>query len=235
MKDWFDIMSVLTVISARGGSKRVPRKNVLPLAGKPMIAWTIESALKAENLDRVIVSTDDEEISEVSRQFGAEVPFLRPAELASDSATSVEVVLHAVDWLLRNEEPLPSLILLLQPTSPLRTADDINVSVALQKQKNANAVVSVCEGGHSSSFFRRINSNGELLSVSVDDPSERMFQLNGAIYLVSTAVFMKEKTFTPGNCFAYVMPQERSLDVDTPWDFHVAGLVLKDKYVTGPA
>lgn len=228
-------MSVVAVISARGGSKRIPRKNVLPLAGKPMIAWTIESALCAEGLSRVIVSTDDAEIAEISKQFGAEVPFFRPTELAGDSATSVDVVLHVLDWLLRNGEPLPSFILLLQPTSPLRTVGDINASLALQKEKNASAVVSVCESGHSASFLKRINSSGELLSVSIDDPSERIFQLNGAIYLVSTAVFMKEKTFTPSNCFAYIMPQERSLDVDTPWDFHVADLVLKGKYVINPA
>lgn len=228
-------MSVLAVISARGGSKRIPHKNILPLAEKPMIAWTIESALQAVGLSRVIVSTDDAEIAKISQQLGAEVPFLRPAELASDSATSVDVVLHVLDWLLQNGEPLPLFILLLQPTSPLRTAHDINASLALQKEKNASAVVSVCESGHSLSTLKRMISSGEMLPVSVDNPSERIFQLNGAIYLVSTDVFMKEKTFTPGNCFAYVMPQERSLDVDTPWDFHMADLVLKDKYVASPA
>jgi N-acylneuraminate cytidylyltransferase/CMP-N,N'-diacetyllegionaminic acid synthase len=228
-------MRVVAVISARGGSKRLPRKNVLPLAGKPLIAWTIESALRAKNLMRVLVSTDDVEIAEVARQFGAEVPLLRPAELAEDSSTSVDVVLHVLDWLSRNEQPLPSFVLLLQPTSPLRTADDINASLNLQKEKNANAVVSVCESGHPISFLKRINSSGELLPLSVDDPAERTFQLNGAIYLVSTAVFMKERTFTPKGCFAYIMPQERSLDVDTPWDFHVADLVLKEKYVASPA
>lgn len=194
-----------------------------------MIAWTIECALQAQGLWRVMVTTDDPEIAAISKQWGAEVPFLRPAELASDSATSVDVVLHVLDWLSRNEETLPSLILMLQPTSPLRTADDINASITLLKEKHANAVVSVCESAHPISFLKRVGVDGELLSMPWDATNERFFQLNGAIYLMSTSVFMNEKTFTPRGCQAYVMPQERSLDVDTPWDFHMADLLLKEK------
>ena len=196
-----------------------------------MIAWTIESALQAGSLTRVIVSTDDPEIADVSRQFGAEAPFLRPSELADDSATSVDVVLHVLDWLTQNGESLPSFVLLLQPTSPLRSAEDINASLALQRENGANAVVSVCESAHSISFLKRIGANGELLPFSADAVTGKTFELNGAIYLVSTSVFMKEKTFTPNDCLAYVMPQERSLDVDTPWEFHLADLLLKEKHV----
>lgn len=231
----FELMSLMAVIPARGGSKRIPRKNVLPVAGKPMIAWTIESALRAGGLTRVIVSTDDAEIADVSRKFGAEVPFLRPAELASDSATSIDVVMHALNWLSQSGDALPSFILLLQPTSPLRTEDDINASLALQKENSAHAVVSVCETEHPFSVLKRINSSGELLPLSVDVPTERIFRLNGAIYLISTSVFMKERTFMPSKCFAYVMPQDRSLDVDTPWELHLADLLLKEKHVASPS
>lgn len=195
-----------------------------------MIAWTIESALQAGSLSRVIVTTDDVEIAEVSRRLGVEVPFLRPEDLASDRATSVDVVLHMLDWLKQNGEPKPAFVLVLQPTSPLRTSEDIDTSIDLQVEKNANAVVSVCEVTHPLSVIKRIGANGELLDMPMENPAGQTFQLNGAIYLVSTSVFEKERSFFPQGTIAYVMPRERSIDVDTPWDFHLADLVLREKY-----
>lgn len=225
-------MSIFAIIPARGGSKRVPRKNILSLAGKPMIAWTIESALQATGLDRVIVSTDDAEIAEVSRSCGAEAPFLRPVEMASDEAKSTDVVLHVLDWLEQHGESIPTFILLLQPTSPLRTSEDIEAGITLQIEKKANAVVSVCEAAHPNSLLKKVGANGELLNFPGENPAEPMFQLNGAIYLVSTPVFESEKLFIPSGTYAYIMPRERSLDVDTPWDFHLTDLILRDKHAS---
>jgi len=230
-------MSIVAVVPARGGSKSVPRKNIRVIGGKPLIAWTIEAALKCRSLGRVITSTDDDEIAQIARQFGAEVPFLRPVDLASDTATSVDVVLHALDWLQQNEHAQPDFVMLLQPTSPLRTAEDIEAAVVLQREKQAEAVVSVCETAHPPQWLKRFGPNGELLpwESGVElEPSRRQeaalaYQQNGAIYLVKTVTLSRARTFLPERTFGYVMPPERSVDIDSPWDFYLAELILKDK------
>ena len=129
---------VIGLITARGGSKDIPRKNVKLLAGKPLIAWSIEAALRSRGLSRLIVSTDDEEIAEVSAKWGAEVPFIRPAELATDDSPHIEAVKHAIDWLLENENAYPDYIMTLQPTSPLRSSSDIDtkeMAIAIDRFK----------------------------------------------------------------------------------------------------
>lgn len=225
---------IVAVIPARGGSKGVPRKNIKLLADKPMIAWTIEAALESKCLGRIIVSTEDDEIATVARSWGAETPFLRPPQLASDTASVVDVVLHALDWLKNNENFQPELVLLLQPTSPLQNGDDIRNAIALQKEKNANAVVSVCVAAHPPHWLRRIGARGELLPwLSEATPNRRqeveaLYQFNGALYLIRPEVLVSEKTFVPEPTFASVMPLERSIDVDTPFDFYVADLILRD-------
>ena len=228
--------TVFALIPARGGSKGIPRKNVKPLAGKPLIAWTIEAARAARSVARVIVSTEDGEIADVARQHGAEVPFMRPPELASDSAASVDVVLHAIDWLADHEHVQPDLVLLLQPTSPLRIAQDIDAAVDLQRARRAAAIVSVCMAPHPPEWLRRLGPDGELLPWHAGpEPLRRQdavlaYLVNGALYLVQTAVLREEKTLSPSRTLAYVMPPERSLDIDTPWDFHLADLVLKERH-----
>ena len=119
--------NILGLIPARGGSKGLPRKNIIPLLGKPLIAWTIEQALASKYLDRVVVSTDDNEIAEISKKYGAEVPFIRPKELAEDNAKGIDVVLHAIDWLKENDKQKQyDLIMLIQPVSPLSAKEGIN-------------------------------------------------------------------------------------------------------------
>ncbi len=227
--------NIVAIIPARGGSKSVPRKNIKLLAGKPMLAWTIESALQSRCLDRVVISTEDDEIATVARSWGAETPYLRPPQLASDTASAVDVVLHTLEWLKQNENVQPEFVLLLQPTSPLRNADDIHNVIMLQKEKNANAVVSVCEAVHPPHWLRRIGSDSELLPwLSEAAPNRRqeietLYQFNGALYLIRPEVLASEKTFIPEPTFAYVMPLERSVDVDTPFDFRVADLLLRDR------
>ncbi|MBC8555357.1 MAG: acylneuraminate cytidylyltransferase family protein, partial [Candidatus Brocadiales bacterium] len=139
---------ILAIIPARGGSKRLPRKNILDLAGKPPIAWSIEAALGSKYIDRVIVSTDDEEIAGISRKYGADVPFMRPNKLATDESSSVDVVLHVINT-LKEKGRESEYIMLLQPTSPLRTMENIDEAVELLQSSSSDAVISVCEAEHS--------------------------------------------------------------------------------------
>jgi CMP-N,N'-diacetyllegionaminic acid synthase len=230
---------ILGLIPARGGSKGLPRKNLRMLAGKPLLAWTIEVALNCGMLDRVIVSTDDPEIRDVARRYGAEVPFLRPPDLASDTATSADVASHTLSWLEQQGQAAPSFLLQLQPTSPLRTAIDIETAVDLQRKEDAPAVVSICQTSHPPQWLRRIGPGGELLAwqpgteLQRRQDSDPVYELNGAIYLIKTTVFQRERTYFPQKTLAYIMPQERSLDIDTTWDLHLAELILNAKSTLG--
>ncbi len=222
------------LIPARGGSRGIPRKNLHPLRGKPLIAWTIEAALRSAAIEKVIVTTDDDEIAEVSRSCGAQVPFLRPAALASDEADSGAVVMHALDFLRRSGE-WPSAVALLQPTSPLRDCGDIDRAAALYDQKAAQAVASVRRVEHPVQWLRRIDSDGRLVSYSETDVSRRqdmqvLYELNGAIYLVNADTFERERTFFPPRTFAYVMPPERSIDIDTLFDLRLASLLMSEMH-----
>ena len=224
-------------MTARGGSKGIPRKNVLPLAGKPLIAWTIEAALASRGVNEVIVSTDDEEIASVARAYGAMVPFMRPAEFARDDSPHIDVVRHAMDWLAAQATPEPEYVLTLQPTSPFRTSEDIDAAIAMALRRGAPAVVSVSEADNHPFLAKRILDDGTLEDlVSTGDGYLRRqvlppaYALNGAIYLNRSASLRKEGTFLPRGTMAYIMPPERSLDIDTAWDFHVAKLILEERH-----
>jgi len=223
------------LITARGGSKSIPQKNIKMLAGKPLIAWTIEVALQCKYLSRIIVSTDDEKIAEVARQWGAEVPFIRPAELARDDSSSISAVLHAIHWLEEKEGFCPEYIMQLQPTSPFRTAEDISRAIELAKDRHAVAVVSVCEAERHPYLCKRILDDGTLADFMKTDINylrrqdfPPAYALNGAIYLNQRGALLRDQTDLPEGTVAYVMPQERSIDIDTPWDWHLAELILKD-------
>lgn len=227
---------VLAIVPARGGSRGIPRKNIAPVAGKPLIAWTIETALACPILDRVIVSTDDEEIAGVARRRGAEVPFLRPAQLARDDTPGIEPILHAVRWLDEHEGYRPRHVMVLQPTSPLRTAEDIEGAVELAELKQGHRVVSVCRADQHPYWMKRVSGEGQITSFLSLEPAYTRRQdlppayaLNGAIYLARREVLVAERTFYTEHTYAYVMPPERSLDVDEPWDLYLAHLVLRDR------
>ena len=229
-------MEILALVTARGGSKGIPGKNIKPLAGKPLIAWTIEAALASRSLARVIVSTDDASIAEVSRDWGAETPFLRPAELAQDASSHISVVEHALHWVETNDHWLPDYVLLLQPTSPFRTVEDIDGAVEAARQKNAQAVVGVCPAHNHPYLTKRILEDGKLADfISVDMAYMRRqdlppaYVINGAIYLNKCDVLLKQRTFLPPGTLPYVMPLERSMDIDTPWDFYLAELILRER------
>jgi N-acylneuraminate cytidylyltransferase/CMP-N,N'-diacetyllegionaminic acid synthase len=228
---------VLGVIPARGGSKGIPKKNLAALAGRPMIAWTIEAALRSRCLTRVIVSTDDQEIADISQRLGAEVPFLRPAELARDETPGIDPVLHLITWLETEADYHPEYVMLLQPTSPLRTTEDIDGAFRLATEHHCDSVISVSEADTHPYWMKRINDRGELEDFSPvpGKYSQRQdlppaYKLNGAIYLVRTSRMLSDKTFYGHKTLPYIMPAERSLDVDSLWDLHVANLVANDRH-----
>lgn len=220
--------TILALILARGGSKRLPRKNVLPLAGKPLIAYSIDAAKESGVVDRIVVSTDDAEIADVSKKYGAEVPFLRPAELSGDTARSEDAIRHAIEWLKNEEGYSPEYILLLQPTIPFRTGGDIRDAFALLRDKQADAVVSMEE--FTPHPFGITELGDGRVDVEINKPQPTELHLNGAIYCVKTSVFMEERTLYPaGRTYAYVMPEERSLDIDYLRDLKLAEAIIASR------
>jgi N-acylneuraminate cytidylyltransferase/CMP-N,N'-diacetyllegionaminic acid synthase len=224
---------VLAVVPARGGSKGIPRKNLALCGGAPLIAYSIHAARRAKLVGRVIVSTEDEEIASVARNRGAEVPFLRPAELARDETPGIEPLLHCLDWLAAKEGYHPAYSIYLQPTSPFRLAADVDAAIELALQRDADAVVSVTEAKHSPYWIKVLDAEGRLRDSlpQSDAPARRqelprLVALNGAIYLARTDVLLEKKTWYTERTHGYVMPAERSLDIDTPWDLSLANLIL---------
>ncbi len=223
---------ILGLITARGGSKELPQKNIKPLLDKPLIAWTIEQALMSKYLDRVIVSTDDGKIAEISKKYGAEVPFLRPEELATDESKSIDVVLHTIDWMDTNDKPY-DLLMLLQPTSPLRTSKDIDKAIELLFSKNARAVVSVCEVEHHPYWTNILPDNGcmeNFIKPEIMNKNRQelpiFYRLNGAIYLSYCDYLKHQGSFFGKETFAYIMSKERSIDIDNEIDFKLAEILI---------
>jgi N-acylneuraminate cytidylyltransferase/CMP-N,N'-diacetyllegionaminic acid synthase len=227
--------AVVAIIPARGGSKGVIRKNISTVAGKPLVAWTIETARKSRLLDRVLVTTDDPEIAGISKECGAEAPFLRPAALARDDTPGIEPIIHAVGWCEENEGYDPASVMVLQPTSPLRTAEDIDRAIYLMREKAADFVVSVTETRHHPCWAKTITGNGRLEDfipekdpISCRQQLPTVYSINGAIYLGKKEAVLKKRAWFTEKTYPYVMPQERSLDIDTPWDLYLADLILRD-------
>jgi CMP-N,N'-diacetyllegionaminic acid synthase len=221
-------MSLLVLIPARGGSKGVPRKNIRLLAGIPLIAHTIRAALSANGIERVIVSTDDLEIAGVAAQWGAEVPFIRPAELSTDNTPGIDPVLHALQKI-----PDATKILLLQPTSPLRTVADIEGIIAFMAQHRCPSVVSVTATPKHPQWMMRINPSHELtpllpqLGADARQHLEPAYVLNGALYLCDRVWLQNQRSFVGPGTLGYLMPPERSVDIDTPLDWLWAETLLQ--------
>ena len=220
---------LLALIPARSGSKRLPNKNTLNLGGKPLIAWSIEAGLQSEYVDRVVVSTDSNSIAEISKQYGADVPFMRPNTLANDTATTIDVVRHTVS-MLASQNDFYDYILLLQPTSPLRNASHIDEAVELLMSKSANGLVGVAEVEHPVEWINILPLDGSLKNFfpeeyrnirSQDFPTR--YRINGAIYLNKIKDVLEEGALILKNeSYAYIMPQSVSLDIDTEFDFRIA-------------
>ncbi len=223
-------MSVLALIPARGGSKGIPRKNIRNFHGKPLIAWTIEAAKDATCISRVVVSTDDPEIAGISRSWGVDVPFLRPSVLANDETAGIEPVLHALAVL-----PHFDWVLLLQPTSPLRTAQDIEDIINLAQVRGASSAVSVCQASTHPSWTYLRDDEGHLIPFdSIPSPPRRQdlvpaYALNGALYLARSEWLLQRRSFVATETLGYVMPIERSVDIDSPLDWKLAEFLMKDR------
>ena len=228
---------VMALITARGGSVGLKNKNILSLAGKPVLAWTIEAARGATLVDRIIMSTDSEAIAAVARDYGAEVPFLRPAELATATASHNSVILHAVKQMAEQENYHPDFLLLLQPTSPLRTAADIDAAITLALDRNCDGVVSVFENHHHPLLMNKIGEDGFLESYIADRPQpgseairrqnlSPVYSDNGAIYIVKTDRLLQDGKLRVPRTKAYVMPEKLSYQIDSQWDLELIEYLL---------
>jgi len=224
-------LKFLGIIPARGGSKGIPRKNLQPLAGKPLIAWTIEAALASRFLDRVVVSTDDHEIAAVARANGAEV-IMRPSHLAQDTSPTEPVLLHVLDELQAREAYVPDAVVLLQCTSPLRDSDLIDAGIQMWIDSGCDVVVSVAPLQHhnlcgtigpDNRFLPEYDYNCRPRSQDVPDK----YSENGALYVTRTTILRQLRNRLGGDVRALVMDPVRSLDIDTPEDLALAEKLIK--------
>lgn len=229
--------TILGIIPARGGSKGLPRKNVSPLLGKPLIAWTIEQALENPYLDRVIVSTEDKEIADISKKYGAEVPFKRPKKLATDEAKGIDVILHTQAWIMKHNQYFDALMV-LQPTSPLRLTEDIQNSITLFFQRNAQSVISVSVSDKHPWWCNTLPPDNCMAGFLRPDAHENRqalpiyYCLNGAIYLIDWNFLRTNRSFWGHKTYAYIMRRENSIDIDNEFDFIFAELMLSNRQKT---
>jgi len=223
-----DKHKVVCVIPARGGSKGVPRKNIKQLAGRPLIAYTIEQALQSQYIDRTIVSTEDREIADISKQCGAEVPFMRPDALSGDQVATVDVLLHAIEWLTEDDKYNFDILVLLHATAPLRSIQDIDSCIAMLKDTKADNIFSVAEA-HRNPYFNMVEegSGGFVKLVkegcfSTRQASPKVYDMNSSIYVWWKKLLKEKKKIFLGKSKVYIMPKERSIDIDDDLDFRIA-------------
>lgn len=229
-------MIAIGVVPARGGSKGIPRKNITMVAGKPLLAYTAEAALKSRRLSRCLLSTDDEEIASVGRKCGLEVPFLRPPELATDATPTIDVLIHVAQRLAELGIK-PDALVLLQPTAPLRTADDIDAVVGLLAESGADSVVSVTAiPSHYAMEWQLALDHQGTLSLANGGPLrdivtrrqllKKSYYRNGAVYAIRSGTLLKQRNLYGDRCLGYVMPVERSVNIDCPDDLVQAERIL---------
>jgi len=228
-------MKVLGIITARGGSKGIPRKNIRPLCGKPLLAYTAEAALSARLLSSVVLSTEDDEIAAVGQACGLRVPFMRPLELAGDRVPSLPVVQHAVRWLSEHGE-LYDAVCLLQPTNPLRKAEHIDACLELLQSKNADAVVSVLSVPHEYNphwvYFEDASgalriSTGEAQPIPRRQDLPPAFHRDGSVYVTKRDVLMERNSLFGDRLVGYPMDPAHSVNIDLPEDWQVAEELLR--------
>ena len=226
----------LAIIPARLNSKRAPRKNIAIVAGRPLICYTIKAALEANLVSRVIVSTESRDVAQIATGCGAESPFLRPQRLAEDCVGLDDVCLHAVQWLAEYEDYHPQYIIKLNPTSPLRIAEDIDTTIRLGIDKDAPGVINVCLVESRSSWgVVYLGNDGRVIekherNIVYPEPGSHpsLYAPCGGTCLVKTGVFMEERSLYPRGHYAHIVPIERSLDIDLPWHLYLADLILND-------
>lgn len=230
-----DLGNVLMVIPARGGSKRLPRKNVLPLAGKPLICWTIEAALATELNARILVTSDDDEILSIAGDYADKgvIAHKRPDKLATDTATTVDALVDAVA--AENAAGYtPDTLILLQPTSPLRNAEDIRAAVHLFEKKGCrDTVVSVSEVEHPAAWTGKLGGDSKFTGIDLSGKRSQDYQkeyrLNGAVYVARSCILKEKKSLFTDQLFASIMPRKRSVDVDEEIDFRICESLIGDR------
>lgn len=229
---------ILALIPARAGSKRIPNKNIKLLAGKPLIAYTIECAKKSKYINRIVVSTDSEDIASVARQYGAEVPFLRPKEISQENSTEMQFFEHALDWFSKNENYEPDLIVLLYPTSPFRKPESIDKAIEeMLKHPEADSLRSIklcsehpykmwtIENGYLKPFVKSENSNIHTFSYQL---FPKVYIQNASIYITKPSTIKNKKSPVGDIVVPFVMEEIESLDINTPLDFKFAEMLIKE-------
>lgn len=221
---------MLAIIPARGGSKSVPRKNIRMLGGKPLIHWSIEAAMQADSIDRVILSTDDDEIAEVCKPTGIEIPFMRPEELAMDDSLAIDNYIYSMKRMCGEFSYKQDEFVVLLPTVPFRTSADIDAAVELFYKKQADSVISCTQLEHPLDWICNIDTNGKIsrdskiktINLMNRQESKQGYIPNGAIYVLKNSLVKDNYSYYTDNTYAYLMPSERSIDIDTELDFEYA-------------
>lgn len=224
---------ILCLIPARGGSKRLPGKNIMLLGGRPLISYAIDAAKGSKYVDRTVVSTDDEAIARIAKECGAEIPFLRPAELSTDTSPVVLALQHAVTYFEGQDEQI-DFVVLIQPTVPGVLAEDVDAAIEKIIETGVNSCISVCEIVDPPAWMYRMGEGGHVTPYVESDTTirnqdlEKLYRVNGAVYVLLRSVLMEEnKIIDQASCAAIIMPRERSVDIDTALDFTVAEALIK--------
>jgi CMP-N-acetylneuraminic acid synthetase len=224
---------ILAIIPARGGSKGIKDKNIKPLNGKPLIYYSIHESLESNIIQEVMVNTDSEKIASISKKYGANIPFLRSKELATDEASSVDVIEDTLNYYEQRNISFDYFIL-LQPTSPLRRREDIIRAFEILEQKNAKSIVSVCEAEHSPLLMNKLDNDLSMKDFLKKENDKRRqdfdkyYRLNGAIYISEVKNFLETKNFYGEGSYAYIMPNNRSVDIDNEIDLKLAEIIMRD-------
>lgn len=229
-------MKILFIITARGGSKGVPKKNIKVLGNLPLIAYKIIAAKKCSFDKRIIVTTDDIEIADISIKYGAEVPFMRPQELASDTASSVDVVEHTMKWIEENDSNSYDYVCLLEPSSPFATYEDLESAVALINEKEGDTLLGMKEVEVNTMFINELDENGRLsyfyknirrMNSLRRQDQKPQYTMNGCIYIAKWDYFKMNKSFHSEKSVPYIMPEEKSIEIDSFFNFNVANYMIE--------
>jgi CMP-N-acetylneuraminic acid synthetase len=235
MSNNVDGTDIICLIFARGGSKGLPDKNIRPLSGKPLIQWAIETAFEVSEISRVIVSTDSLEIAEIAMSCGADVPFMRPDYLASDTAAELDAWKHALAYLRDEESAMPTVMVSLPVTAPLRTAEDVSKAIQLFSSTDSDLVVAVSEAQRNP-YFNMLVRDGDLfvlgnssMNVSRRQDAPDYYDLSTVVYVANTDFVLRTDRILNGKTRAIVIPKKRSLDIDDIDDFALAEIYLREQ------